>query len=57
MHMEGAVSFAWSELALLETSHNFLEVVFHPGGNANAGLFSEKLNLKLFVRNSLRNGE
>lgn len=57
MHMEGAVSSAWSELALLETSYNFLEVVFHPGGNANAGLFSEKLNLKLFVRNSLRNGE
>lgn len=45
-----------SVLALLKTSNTFLEVLFHPGGSANAEVFSEK-NLKLFLRNSLRNGE
>lgn len=50
------MSFSGSVLAWFKTSHTFLEVVFHPGVNANAGLFSEK-DLKLFLRNSLRNGE
>lgn len=37
--MEGAVSSTGSVLALLQTSHTFLEVIFHAGRNANPWLF------------------